>query len=36
MRYKVKEVNLNKLKQYIESKSEKDAKRFYKEFKQKK
>lgn len=34
MKYKVKEVNLNKLKQYIESKSEKEAKRFYKEFKQ--
>ena len=33
MKYKVKEVNLNKLKQYIESKSEKEAKRFYKEFK---
>jgi len=34
MKYKVKEINLNKLKQYIESKSEKEAKRFYKEFKQ--
>jgi hypothetical protein len=36
MKYKVKEINLNKLKEYIESKSEKEAKRFYKEFKEKK
>ncbi len=36
MKYKVKEINLNKLKEYIESKSEKEAKRFYKEFKDKK
>ena len=36
MKYKVKKLNLNKLKQYIESKSEKEAKRFYKEFKEKK
>ena len=36
MKYKVKEINLNKLKQYIESKSEKEAKRFYNEFKQNK
>jgi len=36
MKYKVKEINLNKLKQYIESKSEKEKKRFYKEFKEKK
>ena len=36
MKYKVKKLNLNKLKLYIESKSEKEAKRFYKEFKEKK
>ena len=36
MKYKVKEINLNKLKEYIKSKSEKEAKRFYKEFKEKK
>ena len=36
MKYKVKEFNLNKLKHYIESKSEKEAKRFYKEFKKNK
>ena len=36
MKYKVKEINLNKLKKYIESNSEKEAKRFYKEFKEKK
>ncbi len=36
MRYKVKQTNLNKLKNYIETKSEKKAKRFYKEFKDKK
>jgi hypothetical protein len=29
MRYKVKQTNLNKLKNYIETKSEKEAKRFY-------
>jgi len=29
MRYKVKKTNLNKLKNYIETKSEKEAKRFY-------
>ena len=29
MKYKVKNVNLNKLKNYIETKSEKEAKRFY-------
>ena len=29
MRYKVKQTNLNKLKNYIETKSEKEPKRFY-------
>lgn len=29
MRYKVKQTNLNKLKNYIETKSDKEAKRFY-------